>query len=157
MPALSKKSKAATARRAAQQLAVIIGDKEVADDYFDEDIWEVVHEDDEPDGSDDDLEHDVMNGVGLDIKAAERLQVMETRWNAKGLNWGAGTSRATYYRQNKKQKILKKTGESHKLKLTDYFRIQREEADLMGDDNSDGGCDSDGNVVLGSVINQSVR
>jgi len=41
MPALSKKSKAATARRAAQQLAVLIGDEEVADDYFDEDIWEV--------------------------------------------------------------------------------------------------------------------
>ena len=80
MPALSKKSKAATARRAAQQLAVIIGDEEISDEYFDEDIWEVVHEDDEPDGSDDDLEHDVMNGVGLDIKAAERLQVMETRW-----------------------------------------------------------------------------
>jgi hypothetical protein len=109
MPALSKKSKAATARRAAQQLAVIIGDEEVADDYFDEDIWEVVHEDNEPDGSDDDLEHDVMNGVGLDVKAAERLQVMETRWNAKGLNWGAGTSRPIYYRQKKKQKILKKT------------------------------------------------
>ena len=87
MPALSKKAKAATARRAAQQLAVLIG-KEVPDDYFDEEIWEVVHEDNEPDGSDDDLEHDIMNGVGLDDETAERLQVMETRWKAKGLNWG---------------------------------------------------------------------
>jgi hypothetical protein len=104
MPPLSKKAKAATARRAAQQLAVIIGDEEISDEYFDEDIWEIVHEDDEPEESDDDVEDDAMNGVGLNVEAAERLQLMETRWNAKGLNWGAGTSRTTHYRQKKNRR-----------------------------------------------------
>ena len=145
MPPLSKKSKAATARRAAQQVTVLIGKEEDPDDYFDEEIWEVVHEDNEPDSDDDDLEHDVMNGVGLDVEAAERLQVMETRWKAKGLNWGAGTSRATHYRQKKQQKMLKETGDSHKVKLPDFFTKQRVVVDLIGDDNSDGNDSDCGN------------